>query len=146
MPKLRCVHFLNTSQKIEAVFFSLRVPKRRNMIDADVVHRANQYLHIMSSLTPSSRFYFRSFASDGVDGLIELCDEASRVATAREGVEGDAIASLVITPGRSSTFSIDGTHARATLQACPTPHTRLIVLTILLSVALLLFIMLRRRA
>ena len=112
------------------------------MSDAEVVRQAAEYLSLVSDLTPPSDLYFRSFVTEGVDGLAELCEAARRVA----GGGGDgALASLVVAPGTESCFVIDGTHARATLKVCPTPHTRLVVLLILLALAVVAVMVFAKR-
>ena len=110
------------------------------MSDATVVQHASRYLHLMSSLTPPAQLCFRSFVHDGVDGMRELSDAASRLALGGD----DAIASLVIRPGHSSAFVVDGTHASATIVACPTPHTRLLVIVALLIAIILACVVMRR--
>lgn len=107
----------------------------------DVVHRASEYLSLMAALTRPDDLYFRSFASDGVPGLDELCDAARTMAHGGEG----AVASLVIAPGDADAFHVNGTHARATLRLCPTPNTRLVVIAVLLAVLLVVFVVFRRR-
>ena len=110
--------------------------------DGKVVGRAAEFLRLMAPLTPPDALAFRSYATDGVEGLSDLCAAASHVAT---GSSDDALASLVISPGEQSSFTIEGAHARATLRTCPTPHTRLVVLVLLLVAALVIFLLLRRR-
>ena len=111
------------------------------MTDAEVVRQATEYLSLVSDLTPPSELYFRSFATDGVDGLADLCDAAHRVAAGGES----ALASLVVAPGPESGFVLDGSHARATLRLCPTPHTRLVILAIRLALAVVAAMLFGRR-
>ena len=111
------------------------------MTDAEVVSLAAEYLSLVSELTPPSDLYFRSFTDQGVDGLAELCDAGRRVAGGTES----ALASLVVATGPESRFVLDGTHARATLRVCTTPHTRLVVLGLLLALAVVAVMMFARR-
>ena len=106
-----------------------------------VVEQATQYMHLMTQLTPPDAFYFRSYASEGVSGLGDLCAAAASLAT---GEEATAVASLVVAPGETDTFCIHGTHARATLSLCPTPHTRLYVIAATIVALLILFVCWRR--
>ena len=106
-----------------------------------VVEQASQYLHLMSVLAPPADLYFRSYATDGVPGLQELCDAAATMATGPD----DAVASLVVAPGNVDAFHLDGAHARATLSVCHTPHTRLYVILGLLVALLVVVALLRQR-
>ena len=106
-----------------------------------MIHQATQYLHLMSSLTTPTDFYFRSFATEGVDGLADLCADASRCAVGPY----DAMASLIIAPGDADTFCVDGAHARATLCLCNTPHTRVYVLLAVLLVSVVIAVLLTRQ-
>ena len=94
----------------------------------DVVRRAAQYLRLITQVATPNEVCFRTFAPDGVDGLSELCDSAATTATA---AHVDALASLVVAKGDANTFDISGTHARATLNVCPNPHTRLYLILII---------------
>lgn len=109
-------------------------------MDAQVIAQASEYLNLMSEITRPEDMCFRSFLTDGVGGLAELCEAAAL----RAHGGADALASLVIAPGDVSSFRIDGRHARATLQACPTPNTRLVVLLVLLAIVAFIFIARRR--
>lgn len=105
-----------------------------------VVHRAAEYLDLMSSLTHPDDLYFWSFTtSPDIPGVADLCHTATRVAT---GNKHSAMASLVIVPGDEDAFRVSGTHAEATLGLRHTsPDWRLIVplvLLVLLLVGLLL--------
>lgn len=100
--------------------------------DALVIDSAARFLTMIGGITSPSDIYFRSFANEGVEGLARLCEAASARALGGSG----AMASLVIAPGDVSSFSIDGAHARATLQHMPRPGTRLVVLSILLIVTI----------
>ena len=55
------------------------------------------------------------------------------------------MASLVVLPGSSDAFELDGTHARATLSLCPTPFTRLYVILGILVALLVAVVILRTR-
>lgn len=110
--------------------------------DTDVVQRATEYFTLMADLTDPNDLCFRTFSTDGVPGLRELCDLAA--SRARGG--DNAVASLVLTPGDTGSFCIDGTHARGTLcTACTTPHTRTIVLVTLLAVVIMITMFFLRR-
>lgn len=109
--------------------------------DTAVVRCAAKFIDLMSELTPPEAFYFRTFASDGVDGLAGVCHAASSFASSSD----DALASLVIAPGNDSSFYINGAHARATLSTKPTPNTRLIVLSVLSVIMVVILIFLQRR-
>ena len=109
---------------------------------AHVVQHATEYVRLMSQLTPPEAFYFRTYAWEGVPGLSELCAAASSLAT---GEEDGSLASLVVRPGPSDSFSVVGTHATATLSMCSTPHTRLYVIAALLVAVLVLVLWLKSR-
>ena len=108
-----------------------------------VIHHATEYVRLMSQLTPPDAFYFRTYVSDGVPGLRELCTTAASCAV---GEEADAVASLVLSPGPSDTFRIEGTHARGTLCLCPTPYTRLYVIVALFVAVIVLMLWMKRRS
>lgn len=106
-----------------------------------VVQQAARHLKLMSQLTPAELFYFRSYTCEGARGLVELCDAAETLATASDS--DSALASLIIAPGDSDAFVLNGAHARATLSVCHTPHTRLYVIVAMLIAILLALVCLR---
>ena len=112
--------------------------------DASVVRSCARFLGLMSAITHPADVHFRSYASDGVEGLAWLCDHAQQVATAERG----ALASLVIDAGHASSFALDGAHARATLRHRPaqTPEPRLLlILALTIGVIVAIFLCLGRR-
>ena len=108
-----------------------------------IVAQANEYLSLMSELTPPSDLYFRSYTDSGVLGIERLCAAASTLAT---GENDTALASLVVLPGSVDAFELCGAHARATLSVCHTPFTRLyVILGILITVIVIVFTIFRSR-
>lgn len=109
------------------------------MDDSSVVSRATQFFELMSATTAPDDLAFHSYCDTGVAGLEELCAHASRCARG-----GDrAMASLTIVPGDGGTFSIDGTHATATLSSERGGSMRLLILC-LLALVLVVVIACRR--
>lgn len=106
------------------------------MQSQDVVRQSQEFLRLMSDVTPKSDLAFETFTRDGLEDLCEFADE---VALGR----GASVSSLTIRPGDENSFVIHGTHARATLESKNT-GARLILCLLIIVVLLALLACVRR--
>ena len=139
------IFFLNMTKSKDRATASPAImsssPRTAALGDARVLAQAATFLDLMTSLGDRDQIRFRTFSTTHSEPLRRLCSIAARECNGG----ADAPASLTILPGAQNLFTIEGTHARATLRQERAPSVRLAVLLCALGVVLLAWCLAKRR-